>query len=69
MLGNIGLPELLVILVLALVFFGPGRLPAVGSELGKAVRGFMDAFSGRGGPVCSRRSGKGRGGRRRASRR
>ena len=46
MLGNIGLPELLVILVLALLFFGPGRLPALMGDLGRGVRKFKDAVSG-----------------------
>lgn len=43
---GIGLPELLVILVVALVVFGPGRLPEVGSALGKGIRDFKKAFEG-----------------------
>ena len=38
MFGSIGMPELLVILVIALIFFGPGKLPELGSMLGKAIR-------------------------------
>ena len=38
MFGSIGMPELLVILVIALIFFGPGKLPELGSMLGKALR-------------------------------
>ncbi len=37
---GIGLPELLVILLLALVIFGPKRLPDLGKNLGKAITGF-----------------------------
>jgi len=38
MFGSIGMPELIVILVIALIFFGPGKLPELGSMLGKALR-------------------------------
>jgi sec-independent protein translocase protein TatA len=37
------MPELLVILVIALLVFGTNRLPEVGSSLGKAIRGFKHA--------------------------
>jgi len=40
MLGDIGLPELLVIFVIVLVVFGPGKLPDVGKAIGDALRGF-----------------------------
>jgi len=40
MFGNIGFPELLVILVIALLVFGPKKLPEVGRSLGKALREF-----------------------------
>jgi len=36
--------HLLVILVIALVVFGPRRLPELGSALGKAIKGFKDAM-------------------------
>jgi len=39
MLG-LGFPELLIILLIALVVFGAGKLPEIGSGLGKAMRGF-----------------------------
>jgi sec-independent protein translocase protein TatA len=44
MLGDIGLPELLVIFVIVLVVFGPGRLPDVGKAIGEALRGFKKAL-------------------------
>ena len=44
MLGDIGLPELLVIFVIILVLFGPGKLPDVGKAIGEALRGFKKAL-------------------------
>jgi sec-independent protein translocase protein TatA len=44
MFGSIGMPELVVILVIALLIFGPGKLPEVGSTIGKAIRGFRKAM-------------------------
>ena len=41
---GIGMPELLVILVVALIFFGPGKLPEIGNSMGKAIRGFKKAM-------------------------
>jgi TatA/E family protein of Tat protein translocase len=40
---NIGAPELIVILVIALLIIGPGKLPEVGSALGKSIREFRKA--------------------------
>ncbi len=40
---GIGLPEMALIFVIALLIFGPKKLPEVGSSLGKAIRGFQDA--------------------------
>jgi len=39
---NFGIPELIIILVLAILIFGPGRIARLGSELGKSIRGFKD---------------------------
>jgi sec-independent protein translocase protein TatA len=43
---GLGLQELLVILVIALVIFGPSKLPQIGSGLGKAIRDFKKGISG-----------------------
>jgi sec-independent protein translocase protein TatA len=40
---GIGLPETLVILGIALLVFGPKKLPEIGRSMGKAVRGFQEA--------------------------
>lgn len=37
---GLGLPELMVVLVIALIFFGPSKLPSVGKSIGEAIRGF-----------------------------
>jgi sec-independent protein translocase protein TatA len=37
---RLGFGEILVILALALLFFGPSKLPQLGSSLGQAIRGF-----------------------------
>jgi sec-independent protein translocase protein TatA len=42
---NIGWPELLVVLVIALVIFGPKRLPDMGRQLGRGLREFKKATS------------------------
>lgn len=40
---GVGLPEMAVILVVALLVFGPKKLPEIGRSLGKAIRGFQEA--------------------------
>jgi sec-independent protein translocase protein TatA len=42
---GLGIQELLVILVIALVIFGPSKLPQIGSGLGKAIRDFKKGVS------------------------
>ena len=42
---NIGPGELILILIIAIVFIGPGRLPSVGEALGKSIREFRKASS------------------------
>lgn len=41
---GIGFPEMIVVLIIALVIFGPSRLPSLGESLGKAVRGFKEGL-------------------------
>ncbi len=43
MFGSIGLPELLLIFVIALLLFGPRKLPEIGKTLGKAMNEFKRA--------------------------
>ena len=45
-MGNLGLSELLVIGVIALLVIGPRRLPEVARALGEAVKAFQDALKG-----------------------
>ncbi len=42
--------HLLIILVVVLVIFGPGKLPELGSSLGKAIKGFKQAMNDPGKP-------------------
>ena len=44
--GWIGLPELLILLVVVLLVFGPKRLPEMGRSLGKGMREFKDSVTG-----------------------
>lgn len=48
MFGSIGPWELILILAIALIIFGPGKLPQAGQALGKAVREFKHATSSTG---------------------
>lgn len=41
-----GMPELVIILVIMLVIFGPGKLPQLGASLGGALRSFKKASEG-----------------------
>jgi len=40
---GIGFTELIVILVIILILFGPGKLPEIGKALGRGIREFKDA--------------------------
>jgi sec-independent protein translocase protein TatA len=43
MLGNIGVPGLILILVIALVIFGPSKLPEIGRAFGNSLKEFKKA--------------------------
>jgi sec-independent protein translocase protein TatA len=45
---NIGLPELVIVLVIALLVLGPKKLPAFGASLGSGIREFKDSIRGAG---------------------
>jgi sec-independent protein translocase protein TatA len=45
---NIGTPELIIVLVIALLIFGPKRLPGLGRQLGTGMREFKESITGRG---------------------
>lgn len=44
--GLFGAPEAVILLVIALVIFGPGKLPDVGKALGKGIKEFKTASEG-----------------------
>jgi sec-independent protein translocase protein TatA len=46
MLPEVGITGLIVILIVALLVFGPKRLPEIGRSLGKGMREFKDSISG-----------------------
>ena len=45
--GGIGLPEVLLVLAIVLIIFGPKRLPALGRSLGSGMRNFKESISGK----------------------
>ncbi len=44
---RIGLPELIVILIVVLLIFGPKNLPKLGAALGKTVKNVRDGMNGK----------------------
>jgi sec-independent protein translocase protein TatA len=43
MLGRVGIPELVIILMIVILIFGANRLPEIGRGIGKGIRNFKDA--------------------------
>jgi len=43
---NIGFPELIIVLVIALIVLGPKQLPDFGRSLGNGIREFKDSLTG-----------------------
>jgi sec-independent protein translocase protein TatA len=46
MMGSFGLPEIILILVVVLLLFGPGRIGKVAGELGSGIRNFRKGIQG-----------------------
>ena len=46
MLGGLGFPELIIILLIIIVIFGASRLPEIGSGLGKGIKNLKKALKG-----------------------
>jgi sec-independent protein translocase protein TatA len=44
-MGGLGVPELIIIGIIALLIFGPKKLPDLGAGLGKAIRDFKGAIN------------------------
>lgn len=42
---GLGWPEVLIIVVVAIIIFGPKKIPEIGSSLGKTLRGFKEEMS------------------------
>ncbi|MGI6655836.1 MAG: twin-arginine translocase TatA/TatE family subunit [Desulfobulbus sp.] len=48
---GLGMPELIVILVIVVIIFGAGKLPEIGSGIGKGIRNFKEATRSEGEPA------------------
>jgi sec-independent protein translocase protein TatA len=47
MFTRLGLPEILILLVIVLILFGPGRIGKIAGELGQGIRNFRDGLGGK----------------------
>ncbi len=47
MFTRIGLPEILILLVVVLLIFGPGRIGKIAGELGQGIKNFRDGLGGK----------------------
>ena len=45
MFGQLGLPEIMIIMVIALLIFGPKKLPSLGKSLGEGITSFKKAMT------------------------
>ena len=45
-MGGLSVTHLILLVVVVLIFFGPGRLPGLGKSLGEAIRGFKKGIGG-----------------------
>lgn len=53
MFGNLGMTEILMLLVICLVLFGAKRIPEIGASVGKGIREFKQSISGTGEDAAS----------------
>lgn len=44
---GLGMPEIVIVLVIVLLLFGPSRLPGLGKGIGEAIGGFKKAIAGK----------------------
>jgi sec-independent protein translocase protein TatA len=52
MIGRLGIPELIIILMIIILIFGANRLPEIGRGIGKGIKNFKDANKdGQSGPT------------------
>ena len=46
-MGDVGLPEIIIVLVIILLLFGPGRISKIAGELGNGLRNFREELEGK----------------------
>ena len=51
---NVGFPELILILAVVLLVFGPGKLPEIGKAVGRSLREFREASNTAAAPAATR---------------